>query len=81
MGVAAPGWGAGEERRADLGLFPAVGAADGEPVREKGLLRRCAEPLALKVIARRDHQRVLRLVFAGKCRARHTRACKQSSVP
>ena len=60
-GVDVPGSGDGEAKRADFGRPVLIGAGEEEGILEKGLLRLCAEPLALKAICLFSHQQLLAL--------------------
>lgn len=51
----------GDERIADLGRPVLAGAGEADVFLAKGLLRRCAVPLALKAMLRCQHSQVLAL--------------------
>lgn len=55
-GEASPGVDEGEEKMADLGRRFVLVAGEAEGVLAKGLLRRCAVPLALKDMAKDLHE-------------------------
>lgn len=55
-GEASPGVDEGEEKMADLGRRLVLVAGEADGVLAKGLLRRCAVPLALKDIIKRLHE-------------------------